>query len=648
MAPILGRPGLSRPGGAARDAKFDAMRDAPRNSPVSRSPMHMPMSRAAANSSGDLHNWASTLRYGQGPGSPGTRYRPLTAEEAEFALRAGEGDSEDQPNYMRATKSRARASAATQSFRAGTGGGKNMRNTDTGATSSSQAALRGTESMDVGDALLTIEHCHSCAEHAHFTRHDETQYIYHTQLVGEAVVEALPSVQVRHKFAALRGRRHQRQRPQQLPQSGRHGQHWQPLPHERQRASGRIGAFEVQLALKVLPHEIPVPLSAELADAQAQLRLHVLHSKILTNRWPVLPRLLRAILGRLPTVQIAHGVTMRAAHQYQCSLSPLAAQTVPPKRLRMKAKAGPAGDDTFASDSSSSSSGSEGDSDDFGSGSDLDSTYTSRSRQNFAPSASSTVTLSPSRSRRARVAAQRLHHLHKRRSAAAHDDSIDDEAVEPPDVALSLHTMNAKLDLVAESFERMRSRAAGGGDTDTIASQIPPQRSSTTILGVPSGEYQFCSALTATTRAGSMRYAVRAITDAPSVATRGTLTTDISAWPTHFSMAPPFLQSDHENNESSARNASTTDVSKARLCLVAEINTEGVLPRLGDGWNEVPKEMVDEKQQHKIGIEVNFKEDSTRGTKQQQKMTLILQQAISMLQVSHQKLGSYHGAFVLQ
>ena len=150
-----------------------------------------------------------------------------------------------------------------------------------------------------------------------------------------------------------------------------------------------------------------------------------------------------------------------------------------------------------------------------------------------------------------------MRRMRKRRGAGAHRDSVDDGAVEPPDVALSLHTVNAKLDLVAESFERMRSRAVGSGNAGENASQLPPRRSSTTILGVPSGEYQFCSALTATTRAASMRFAVRAITDAMSVTAHRNLMADVSTWPTHVSMSSPALESDRNNDESGASIGST-------------------------------------------------------------------------------------------
>lgn len=107
--------------------------------------------------------------------------------------------------------------------------------------------------METCDLLLSVEHCANCQQHSLTLRHDEGEYRSRADAVIEAVIEAVvalaPAVRFGvNKFTSVR-----------------------PVAKQKHDASPRKGAFEVQIAFY--------------SDSMG-LKVDILHSKLVTMRWP--------------------------------------------------------------------------------------------------------------------------------------------------------------------------------------------------------------------------------------------------------------------------------------------------------------------------------------------------------------------------
>eukprot|EP01039_Chlorochromonas_danica_P009442 gene9442-10431_t len=128
--------------------------------------------------------------------------------------------------------------------------------------------------LQTQEVILSVEHCHDCAAHSVSLRHDPAEYVHLAdQMLKHLAQEVLASgVCVRLGVARLEA-------DFRCTKPGSEGED-----------EKRYGAFEVQAACKVTSGEV---------------RVEVLHSKLLSRRWPsksVLAKRLRAFLAncRLP------------------------------------------------------------------------------------------------------------------------------------------------------------------------------------------------------------------------------------------------------------------------------------------------------------------------------------------------------------
>lgn len=128
--------------------------------------------------------------------------------------------------------------------------------------------------LQAQEVILSVEHCHDCASHNVSLRHDPAEYVHLAdQMLKHLAQEVLASgVCVRLGVARLEA-------DFRCTKPGSEGED-----------EKRYGAFEVQAACKI---------------ASGEVRVEVLHSKLLSRRWPsksVLAKRLRAFLAncRLP------------------------------------------------------------------------------------------------------------------------------------------------------------------------------------------------------------------------------------------------------------------------------------------------------------------------------------------------------------
>ena len=111
------------------------------------------------------------------------------------------------------------------------------------------------------EVLLTIEHCDNCEDHANSTRHDPMKYFQTAQTLKNAVLARYPMVKIITK----------------------------PITKLDPVASTqRIGAFEVQISSK----------------SRGKLIVELLHSKLVSRKWPLIPEVISRIAAYLPTFQL--------------------------------------------------------------------------------------------------------------------------------------------------------------------------------------------------------------------------------------------------------------------------------------------------------------------------------------------------------
>ena len=111
------------------------------------------------------------------------------------------------------------------------------------------------------EVLLTIEHCDNCEDHANSTRHDPMKYFQNAQTLKNAVHARYPMVKIITK----------------------------PITKLDPLASTqRIGAFEVQISSKF----------------RGKLNTELLHSKLVSRKWPDISEIISRIAAYLPTFQL--------------------------------------------------------------------------------------------------------------------------------------------------------------------------------------------------------------------------------------------------------------------------------------------------------------------------------------------------------
>jgi len=129
------------------------------------------------------------------------------------------------------------------------------------------------------DLLITIEHCHSCSQHAMHSKHDERQYVSMANAFLRTLVEVAHAEKICCRVGVCRF-------DSVLRSEGEEGEH-----------HSRIGSFEIQ----VIYHTwTGIPRSKGASESGGVVS-EILHSKLTSQRWPaksVVEKRFKAFLNR--------------------------------------------------------------------------------------------------------------------------------------------------------------------------------------------------------------------------------------------------------------------------------------------------------------------------------------------------------------
>lgn len=133
--------------------------------------------------------------------------------------------------------------------------------------------------MQKNDIVITIEHCSNCEDHNTHTQHINDIYRYFAQTLQKCVIMRFPFIKVYLK-------------PIDTEIVPVNLQNYEKNPNvDLKYKDVRIGAFEIQLAIKM-----------------EKLEIIQIHSKLSTGLWPSLSSVLNKIVSKLPRFNLSTSI----------------------------------------------------------------------------------------------------------------------------------------------------------------------------------------------------------------------------------------------------------------------------------------------------------------------------------------------------